>query len=64
MIITVSTLLLSVSLSYSQQQIKQHNVKDRIDVGGGQFVEILQIRGSGQNEEWYVQYYRGQTPES
>jgi hypothetical protein len=61
---TLSILLLSVSLSYSQQQIKQHNVKDRIDVGGGQFVEILQIRGSGQNEEWYVQYYRGQVAES
>ena len=56
-----STFLLSISLSYSQ--IK-HTVKDRIDVGGGQFVEILQIRGSGQNEEWYVQYYRGQAPES
>ena len=60
----VSIFLLSVSLSYSQQQIRQHSVKDRIDVGGGQSVEILQIRGSGADEEWYVQYYRGKEAES
>jgi hypothetical protein len=56
--------LLSLSVSYSQQVVAQHKVKDHIDLGSGQSLEIIQMRGSGQTEEWYVQYYRGKDLES
>src|SRR6185369_11311844 len=62
--ITAIIFFLASSLSYAQQDAKQHKVKDHIDLGGGQSVEILQMRGSGANEEWYVQYYRGNELES
>ena len=53
-----------VITSVSGQQSSRHKVGDRIDVGGNQSVEILQVRGQGSNEEWYLQYYRGQVKES
>jgi len=56
--------VLSATASYAQQEIKQHKVKDRIELGSGQSLEILQMRGAGTNEEWYVQYYRGKDAES
>jgi hypothetical protein len=63
LLITVIILFLATLAGYAQDA-KQHKVKDHIDVGGGQSVEILQMRGSGANEEWYVQYYRGADKES
>jgi len=61
---TATIFLLSLSISYSQQEVAQHKVKDHIELGSGQSLEIIQMRGSGQNEEWYVQYYRGKDLES
>ena len=58
------TCLVVVVTSISAQQGSQHKLGDKIDVGGNQSVEILQVRGQGSNEEWYLQYYRGQVKES
>jgi hypothetical protein len=46
------------------QQVSKHKVEDKFEVGGNQSVKILKMRGEGSNEEWYVQYYRGDALES
>ena len=63
LLITILIIFLTSLAGYAQDA-KQHKVKDHIDVGGGQSVEILQMRGTGATEEWYVQYYRGAEKES
>jgi hypothetical protein len=62
--ITVTIFFLVSSFAQAQKGVKQHKVRDHIDLGGGQSVEILQMRGTGVNEEWYVQYYRANATES
>lgn len=50
--------------SLAQNQQRRFKPGEMVEVGGGQFVKILECRGVGDNEECNVQYYRGDTLES
>lgn len=50
--------------SFAQEQRRKFNPGEMVETGGGIRAKILQCRGTGDNEECDVQYYRGDTLES
>jgi hypothetical protein len=61
-LIIFAVILLSSGSSIAQD--RKFKAGEFVETGGGMSVKIMRCRGTGDNEECEVQYYRGETPES
>ena len=60
--LTVSALVVSFT-AFAHDNERKFKAGEKVEVGGGQSVEIFQCRGEGSNEECEVQFFRDGQPE-